>query len=339
MGSLLGRVLLLLACLIPVCPLRAAAGVSPRFTGTFIQLLGHHQQWTSDQWRALFSSLRAIGVNELVIQWTVNDQTPLYASRHFKKAPHDVLPRVMDVAREQDFRVLLGLVHDSAYWRKIARNPKLVRVYCKRLLRDNLAAARELADRFGSSPAFAGFYIPQEIDDRTWLPPEHLAVLEAYLTALRQGLRDIAPQAPVAISGFSNAFADPELLGRIWHTLLAQSGIDRVLFQDGIGVGKLGLDDAGIFLAAVAEAARQAGRAFTPIVETFTQVDGPPINTKPFRAEPASLNRLIRQLALADRSPHTGIMAFSLPEYCSPFGVPGAAALYQAYKDGLRPLP
>jgi len=337
MGTQLGRVILLLACLIPVCPLRTAAGVSPRFTGTFVQLLGQHERWTTDQWQALFRSLRSIGVEELIVQWSVHDQTPFYPSRHFKTAGHDVLPRVMEAASDQGFHVRIGLVHDSAYWRKIARNPKLVRVYFNRLLRANLAAARELNDLFGGSPAFAGFYIPQEIDDRTWLPPEHLAVLETYLTELRQGLRDIAPQASVAISGFSNAFADPELLGRTWQRLLAQSGIDQVLFQDGIGVGKLGLDDADVFLAAVADAARQDGRTFTPIVETFTQLDGEPINKKPFRAEPASLNRLIRQLALAGRTSHAGIMAFSLPEYCSPFGVPGAAALYQAYKDGLRP--
>jgi len=337
MGRPLGRVILLLLCLIPACPPRAGAGVSPHFTGTFVQLLGQHEQWTASQWQALFTSLKTIGVDEIIIQWSVNDQVPFYPSTHFKAAPHDVLPRVMEAAGGQGFHVLLGLVHDGAYWHKVARDPKLVRVYFKRLLRDSLATARELMALVGTSPAFSGFYIPQEIDDRTWLPPEHAAVLDAFLAELRQGLKDIAPQAPVAISGFSNAFADPGLLGQTWQRLLSRTGIDRVLFQDGIGVGKLGLGDADVFLAAVAEAASQTGRQFTPIVETFTQVDGPPINDKPFRAEPAPLDRIIRQLSLADRAPHTGIMAFSLPEYCSPFGIPGAAALYDAYKNGLRP--
>lgn len=337
MGSRIGRAIIVLCCLLSAWPLQAVAGPSPHFTGTFVQPLGSHDQWSQEQWEQLFTALAAIGVRELVVQWSVSDQTPFYESAHFKAGHQTVLPRIMTAAEAHGFHVLIGLVHDNAYWRKIDRDPKLVRVYFKRLLHDSLIAAREITKNFGNSPAFAGFYIPQEIDDRTWLFPERSAVLVGFLADVRAGLREIAPQAPVAISGFSNAFADPELLQRSWQTILETSGIDRVLFQDGIGVGKLDLNDADVFLTAVATAARAAGKTFTPIVETFTQVDGPPLNQKPFRAEPAPLDRIIRQLALVDRMPHAGIMAFSLPEYCSPFGVPGAGTLYEAYKNGMKP--
>lgn len=333
MGNALRRIVLTLLYLAPLCwPGAASAAETPRFTGTFVQLLAEHASWDEARWRALFASMRAIGVTEAVVQWTVNDTTPVYPSTYFKAAPQATLPVVLTAARAEGLGLVLGLVHDPAYWSRIERDPKLVRIYFRRLLRDSLATARELITLAQGNPALTGFYIPQEIDDRSWLDPDRARVLDEYLADLTKGLRDIAPTKSVAISGFSNAFAEPAWLRQSWERLLAHSGIDRVLFQDGIGVAKLRPDEAGVFLEAVSQAARTTGRVFTPVVETFTQVDGQPINDKPFRAVPAPLERLTRQLAVAGCVPHTGIVAFSLPEYCSPFGGPLAAALYAEYQ-------
>jgi hypothetical protein len=335
MGKVLHRFLLALACLMPLARPALASAEAPRFTGTFLQLLDDHASWSAAQWEGLFASLRAVGVRDVVVQWSVNGARPTYASAHFTAAPAASLPAVLEAARAHGLRLTLGLVHDPAYWEKIKRDPKLVRVYFHRLLLDSLAAARELVPLAAGNASFAGFYIPQEIDDRSWLEPDRQKVLLEYLTDLRAGLREIAPEMPVSISGFSNAFAEPDVLRELWRRLLGGSGIDQVLFQDGVGVNKLRLEEAGIFLDAVSQAAREAGRVFTPVVETFTQVDGPPLNDKPFEAVPASLARLEKQLDTAARVPHVGIVAFSLPEYCSPFGGPQAAALYDAYKKSL----
>lgn len=336
MTRLLARLALLLACLAPLSgPQPARAAATARFTGTFVQLLADHAAWDASRWETLFAAMRAIGVDEVVVQWSVNGVTPVYASRHFKTPPQASLPAVLAAARSQGMRLIVGLVHDPAFWSKIERDPKLVRVYFRRLCLDSLATAGEIANLAGDNPAFAGFYIPQEIDDRNWLDPARRKVLITYLGELTRGLHDIAPDAPVAISGFSNAFAEPGLLEQCWEDILRQTGIDRVLFQDGVGVAKLRPTETGIFLAAVSRAARTVGRTFTPVVETFTQVDGQPINDKPFRAVPADLERIRRQLAMAEAVPHTGIVAFSLPEYCSPLAGPRAAALYNGYKQSL----
>ncbi len=336
MGNLSRRVILALLCLAPlVRPVPASAGDQPRFTGTFIQLLAGHAAWDRPRWQGLFAALRSVGVAEVVVQWTVADGVPTYPSAHFKAAPHLALPTMLEAAREAGLRVVLGLVHDSAFWSKIDRDPKLVRVYFRRLLMDSLAAGREIAAMGKGNPAFAGFYIPQEIDDRTWLDPAKGKVLEEFLADLAAGLRAIAPGAAVAVSGFSNGFAEPETLCRFWERLLTTTGIDRVAFQDGVGVAKLRPGEAGVFLQAVSRAAVAAGRTFTPVVETFTQTDGPPMSDRPFRAEPAPLQRILLQLDVAGRAPHDGVWAFSLPEYCSPYGGEAAAALFAAYKSAI----
>jgi len=333
MENTLRRIIVALLCLVPLLrPIMTDAAELPRFTGTFLQLLADHTAWDQARWETLFAAMRAIGVTEVVVQWSVNGDTPTYASTYFKVAPQGALPVVLQAAQAQGMRLVLGLVHDPEYWAKIKRDPKLVRVYCRWLRIQSLEAAREVTALAKGNPAFAGFYIPQEIDDRSWLDPERKKVLHEFLTNLAEGLHALAPGKPVALSGFSNAFAEPAVLRQFWQQLLDETGIDRVLFQDGIGVAKLRPSEAGIFLEAVSQAAQAAGRTFTPIVEIFTQVDGISINDKPFRAEPASLERLTRQLRVVGGIPHSGVLAFSLPEYCSPLGGPQAAALYAAYQ-------
>lgn len=321
---------------------------SPRFTGTFVQLWDTHATWDSARWNDLFASLRAIGVAEVIVQWTSTQpgapqtnpaQTQGMEGTRTAAASaqlHPALPLLLQAAETQHMQIVLGLVHDPEYWDKIKAEPDSVRYYLRQLRNTSLLTARAALLRPDSKNVVSGFYIPQEIDDKSWLEPERQQALVDSLTSLRAGLKALAPGLPVAISGFSNAFAEPAMLEQFWQTVLNKSGIERILFQDGVGVHKLRMREAGLFMAAVSRAAQKAGGILTPVVETFRQVDGPPINDKPFRAVPASLSALQRQMAFAAAQPHSGIVAFSLPEYCSPFGIMGAADLYRQYKASLR---
>lgn len=315
-----------------------ANSANPVLTGTFIQLWDEHATWSDQRWQSLFAALRAIGIDEVVVQWTVDGATPTYASGYFIAPARLALEKVLRAARDQHMLVVLGLVHDQAYWEKIKRDPNLVRWYFRRLCNDSLAAAEELLRLDYGKNVITGLYIPQEIDDRSWLEADRQAELLNFLTNLRAGLRTLAPHLPVAVSGFSNGYAEPETLKKLWQRILTKSGIDRVLFQDGVGVHKLEVNEVSLFFRAVSQAVEKTGRIFTPVVEVFTQVDGAPLNQKTFRAVPAPLARLKKQLKVAGSVPHAGIMAFSLPEYCSPFGGEQATAFYKeykAYKDAL----
>lgn len=328
--------ILLLACTLLAPATAGAKDKTPRFTSTFMQLWDMHATWESARWNDLFASLRAIGITEVIVQWTTSHDSAGPASAATPVRLHPALPLVLQAAKAQHMQVVLGLAHDPAYWDKIKSEPELVRRYLRQVGNASLQAARAAMLLPDSREVVSGFYIPQEIDDKTWLEPERQNVLVEYLTNLRAGLHTAAPNLPVGISGFSNAFAEPAMLERLWQTLLKKSGIARLLFQDGVGVHKLRLQETGLFMAAAARAALQAGATLTPVVEVFRQVDGPPVNDKPFRAVPAGMSGLQRQLAIASAQPHAGIAAFSLPEYCSPYGIKGAASLYTQYKDYIR---
>ncbi|SCM72649.1 DUF4434 domain-containing protein [Desulfovibrio sp. 86] len=310
-----------------------ADAAKPVITGTFLQLWDVHATWTEERWQSLFAALRAIGVDEVVVQWTVDGATPTYASKYFTAPARLTLEKALRAARDQHIRVVLGLVHDQAYWEKIKRDPNHVRWYFRKLCTTSLAAAEELLRLDSGKNVVSGLYIPQEIDDQSWLEADRQAELLNFLKDLRAGLRILAPHLPVAVSGFSNGYAEPETLKKLWQRILTQSGIDRVLFQDGVGAHKLNVNEVSLFFGAVSQAAEKTGRVFTPVVEVFTQVDGAPVNQKAFRAVPAPLARIKKQLKIAGSVPHSGIMAFSLPEYCSPFGGEQAAVLYKAYKE------
>jgi hypothetical protein len=324
--------LALLVCLMAFLAPRAAwCADKPRLTATFLQPLFEQADRSLKQWRELFTSLKTMGVSECILQWTLFDDRPFYASKAFKTDPVPLLETILGLADEFGLKITLGLVHDPDYWIRIKRDPKLVRVYLRRLYLDSMKLAEELAEIATQHKSVTGWYIPQEIDDKTWLAPDAKKALFEYLGDLTKGLRKAAPDFSVSVSGFSNAFADPDTCGTFWGELVAAAGLDRVLLQDGIGVGKLEIGYAGLYLNAASKAVRASGGLFTPVVETFVQTGGEPINAGPFAAEPAPLARIETQMALAAASDPTGIAAFSIPEYMTPQGGAKAAALFHEY--------
>lgn len=202
--------------------------------------------------------MRAIGVTEIVVQWSVDGIAPVHDDAQRVGPLRPALEKVLRAAHDQHMRVTLGLVHDRGYWEKIKGDPEAVRRYFHQLCRVSLATAADVARLDPDRAALSGLYIPQEIDDQSWLEPARQAELLLFLKNLRAGLRTLAPDLPVAVSGFSNGYAAPEAQEGLWRHILMQSGIDRVLFQDGVGVHKLREQEVGLFFHAVARAAASA---------------------------------------------------------------------------------
>ncbi len=308
-----------------------SAETSARFTSTFVQPLREQESWPRERWSALLDGLVSMGVHDVIIQWSVLGSTAFFASPSHKGASVPLLEMILPLAQERGMTVRLGLVHDLAWWEKIVLPVEVVRVYLKRLELDSLRTARELDAAFNGYSCFKGWYLPEEIDDTNWLTKSRQSLLADHLRNVREGLRALAPQRPVAVSGFANGFCDPKAYREFIKTLLSVSGMDAYLFQDGVGVRKLRMEDAPLYIQAAAKGARDAGALFLPVVEVFTQTEGPPLNTNPFQAVPADMSRVASQLRAAQPYARDGLVAFSLPEYALPGGSPLAAALYSSY--------
>jgi len=323
-----------LCALLAPLPALAQQEAPPRalLQGTFIQLNNAHHHWAEDDWERLFGDFRSLALSQLVIQWTVYDNTAFYLSEEDRGKGTPPLEAILQRADAAGLRVRVGLVHEPQYWEKISRRRiASVSAYLRQSRYRSLQVARELHPRLIAHPSFCGWYIPEEIDDVNWLEPERRQALFEHFAELTAALRQLAPQAEIALSGFSNANTDPVAFEKFYTGLLQAAAADVVLLQDGIGVQKLDLEYLELYLAAMRRAADAHGRDLQVVVELFRQVEGPPLDDQPFKAIPAPLGRIRRQIELASRYSTAGVMAFSVPDYMSSSAGPEARQLLQDY--------
>ena len=277
--------------------------------GTFLQLTEAQIARPTAEWRQLFDELRTIGINTLFLQWTVLDRKPLFRTAQHESAANTPLASILDLAAQSGIRVWFGLALDSSYWEEIKQTPELLRPYFHRRLQDLAGFLDDLNATTAGAP-FAGWYIPDEIDDRTWLDPSKRAVLKRYLAETVALLKARRPGSKVAISGFSNSFADPDLLASFWADVISASGIELLLFQDGVGEGKVALENIGMYYGALDRAVRSVGAQLGAVVELFSLMpDG--------RRLPAVAGRIREQIAAANRLTSFPAVAFSIPDYMS----------------------
>jgi Domain of unknown function (DUF4434) len=277
--------------------------------GTFLQLTEGQLDRPSAEWRQLFDELRTIGINTLFLQWTVLDRKPLFRTSGLETMNNTPLAAILDLATQFGIRVWFGLESDSSYWEEIKQSPELLRSYFHRRLQHLTGFLDDLNATTAGAP-FAGWYIPDEIDDRTWLDPGRRTILEKYLAETVSLLKARRPGSKVAISGFSNSFADPDLLASFWADVIRASGIDLLLFQDGIGEGKVALENIELYYQALDIAVRGTGAQLGAVVELFSLTpDG--------RRLPAMIGRIREQIATANRLTSFPAVAFSIPDYMS----------------------
>ncbi len=302
----------------------------PRLQGTFLQLTEAHSRWKEADWAKLFGYFKQLQLSQLVIQWTVYDDLAFFQGENFRQMPNPPLPIILKLADAAGLQVMVGLATDSGYWDKVGRDPELVKIFLRRLRLRDEAIVGQLAPQLKDHPSFRGWYIPEEIDDINWQEASARKVLFAHLQELSAALHKAAP-GRVAISGFTNGRTDPKSLARFWQSLLEETGIDDLLFQDGVGAKKLLVEEVPVYLESLRQAVPPgSGRKLQVVVELFRQV-----SERPFRAQAAPWDRVKRQLEIAARYANGGILAFSVPEYMTPTAGPEANKLFRAYLNYL----
>jgi len=319
--------ILLFAATVIVADVRAeAACLGPK--GTFLQLTDAQFARPISQWQRLFDEFRTVGINTLFVQWTVIDRKPLFHKARDAAATETPLASILNLASQSGIRVWFGLALDSSYWEEIKQPAEMLRPYFRRRLQDLAGFLDDLNATTASAP-FAGWYISDEIDDRTWLDPVKRSVLTKYLAETVALLKARRPGSKVAISGFSNSFADPDLLASFWADVMKASGIDLLLFQDGVGEGKVALENIGLYYATLDRAIRAAGARLGGVVELF-------ILTPDGRRVPAAAGRIREQILTANRLTSFPVVAFSIPDYMSHFAGQQAGDLLSGFLSSQR---
>jgi hypothetical protein len=273
--------------------------------GTFLQFWAAHLDWPPERWTHLFDALTAMRVRRLIIQWSACDELD-YGS---------LVDLILERAAQAGMTVQVGLRYETRWWRDLDAAPHAALARIAEHVRE--------APRVAGRHAFAGWYLPEEIDDDHWREAGARTELAGTLRAARARL------GRLVASGFTNRGLAPAPLGAFWRDLRRGARLDEVLFQDGLGTAKMTAAEWPAYAQALH---RALGRRLTVVVETFEQVAG----EGPFRAAPAPLRRLLWQCEVARQAGTRSPVAFSLPEYLTPAGGPEAAVRHAEY---LRSLP
>ncbi len=279
------------------------------FDASFVQLGRRELGFDQAAWRRALSLLRAAGVELVVVQFT-GDESGAY----------DLEP-LLAAAGAMKMTLFLGLDRDPAWPRPSATSRLPPPLGAPR-------RARRLARACESSPACAGWYLPQEIDDVSWAGREQ--ALRAHLVASAAALRRLAPGKPIAIAPFFTGALDPDAHARFWDAILAEKSVDIVMLQDGVGTGRATAEMAAGYLAALQPVTAARGVELWSVAELFRQVHGAPVDERPFAAVPIHPATLRASLA-AERAVARRVVAFSVLDYMDPARGGAARTLYQEY--------
>lgn len=293
------------------------------FDATFVQLGARDLTRDVASWQGELDVLQSLRVRTIVLQYS-GDEAGSYDARTAGVTPVRAL---LTAAEAHGMQVYVGLYAEPDW-------PEQFDVAAR--LPAPLADARGsawLRELSQSSKAFAGFYLPHEIDEQTWANEARAPQVAAFLERAAGELRRIAPGKPLAIAPFYAETQPPAKYAHFWQTVLAHRPVDILMLQD--GAGARGTSNATLvnMLAALRPVLDQKHIELWSVVEVFKQSAGPPVNDAEFAAEPADYKR-VRASMIAQRQWVQRLIAFSVLDYMHPSRSPAQRALYQAYLAG-----
>jgi hypothetical protein len=308
------------ACLASA-PLRALE--PPLVSGAFIDLTRTSAAADKTWWQAQLDAMREIELDTLIVMNVARGGVAYYPTALATDYPgqQDAIGHVLDCAGQAGIKTFLGLHLDPTFWKHRFDLPSR--------RRRNRATLEELIDRYGTHPALAGWYLPEEIDDVTRT--------QRYADDLLSYLGDLAQRAraktglPVLISPFFGRDVDPKDYAKWWdETAFPALHVDIVALQDGMGTHRTTLRRAVEVFAALRPVAAKHGVRLWANNESFDQQHGWPVDDHPWAATPVDFEVFWRHaVAVApyvDKS-----VTFEFTHYFSPLRGGAAARLYEAY--------
>lgn len=285
--------------------------------GSFIQPWKDDLALSGTQWAERVADARRLGCRHLVLQWTRHGADYAFDA--------DAVVRLLDFVLAAGCRLQVGLPYDSDYWAVLEGRGTRSRA---EMLEAAAAACASFiaASPFAGHPAFAGWYIPYEIDQASWSASADVDALAGFLSRLRTA----GGAAPMSISCFHSHNDPKRTLLDLWQALPQNLDL-RLMIQD--GVGAFGLSNYRL-LAPFFAHLRASGHPFDVVVELFAQKSTDQLEPGAFAADAASILRLATQLDLAAASGAEHLIAFAVHPYMTG-SAPGAGHLLAAYDHAL----
>jgi len=235
----------------------------------------------------------------------------------------DTLGELLKAADALDMKVFLGLSLNPSYWSG-EFDPK-------EQTNNNQRILTELFSLYASHESLAGWYLPEEIDDRNFLTQSRKDGIRTYLKSMATYAKFLTKK-PVMISPYFGISPNGEAYAEWWDYVLTEAKVDIIAMQDGVGTRRTTVAESAGVIEALKPVMEKHGVEFWVNVEVFNQIHGWPVDTGSWQAVPADIDRVIDQLKM--QSPFTEkVIIFDFPHYMTPRLVGKAEELYEAYKE------
>ena len=309
---------------------------SMQLNGSFIQLWNTAGcmcgQWTQNEWDAELQKMKDACMNTLVIQYGVYKDLSWYqpSSLSFINYTEPTLNKIISAANKVDMDVYLGLYFDETW----NTSDKSASSTYSGLLDKHKQVIDEIWDLFKDSASFAGWYIPQEINDLEWQSDPQKTLLFNWLRDVSDYAHAKSATHPVMIAPYCNLWQPADLIQQWYDDMLTTAtNIDMIYPQDGIGthIKDLGYTEP-LYGTAIATACQLHNKTFGITLESFDQLTGWPVDNGSFSATSATLDRIKQQLWSAEDLSASGIVQFSWM-YMQPDLSTASTTLYNDYKS------
>ena len=270
-----------------------------KLNGSFTQLWNSAGcscgQWTQGQWENEFQKMKDLCMDKFIVQYSVYNDLSWYnnSSLSFVVFKETALDKIILAAETKGMKIYFGLYFDET-WN--SSNKSLSATYSS-LLTKHQGVIDEIWNEFGSSSAFGGWYIPQELNDLEWQQNPQKTLLFNWLNNVSSYAHSKS-SAPVIIAPFFNLWQPADQVAT-WYTELftAAPNIDAVYPQDGVGITlKSATYHIPLYFEAIEAVCNSNGVLFGATIESFAQQTGWPIDGGSFSATSADINRLKSQL-------------------------------------------
>ena len=292
----------------------------PALGGAFVWIGEDMASWTQARWNAELGWMAGLGMTTAVTAASVLETDALYptAIDGLTEVAGEPIERLLTAADGAGVEVHLGLVLTDTWWNDTDA------AFLDDLTARSEAVATELWDRYGAHPSLVGFYLPQEIDNMTWIDEDARGrLVDHYLVPLSEHVKALDPDLVVSSAPFFNTeYQGAADYGAWWGATLAETpSLDLLMPQDGIGAEHATLADVGDYFSALGAACADNGRAMWTDLEVYA-LDGD-------AATPADMARIADQLAY--ELPLVGGSVCWELGYLAPSRGPASLGLYLDY--------
>lgn len=293
--------------------------------GSFLQPWQEQMDWTPERWRSTLTGMSELGCDSLFLQWVGIEGE----SMQQWDARGRMLQRLLDEAAKLGIGVHIGLPYNENWWNAITQSDAQVASYLNEIGQNSIAYMRSVS--WQEHMAFAGWYIPYEIEQYDWgRSPERMEMLAQWLKQLSDVAIETSGAEP-SVSTYYSEMATGQQLADLWNYLLDRV-IIRPMIQDGVGVNGMKNYEN---LEPLRQMLLKRNASFDLIVELFEMKPGAANMVGEFQAQTASIQRLRSQWDIAQNYGSRRIVAFALEPWASQ-DTPEGAQLRNEWKSTMR---